>query len=340
MARASGEAADSADGSGTAGGSRTTRTAALGWLALSNTLFAGSYVAGKVALTHLSPIELNAARFGLAALLLAPVLWRGRRLLAGQLADRRSRWALARLVLLGFVLNKAFEYAGLSLSTAADVALLIATESLFTAVLSWLVLRERITRAGMAALLVGLAGVYLVIERGIVPNLGGPHGGERILGDLLVVMALVFESAYTVGGKASLERLPPLLLTGVSIAGSLVVWLPAGALAVARGGWPAVTPGEWLAVIYMAVGVTVIGYWAWFRGLTAVDASLAAPFLFIQPLLGAALAVLLLHEALTWATVAGAALIAASLALVAHALRAQGRSGTPGPGSAPAESIP
>lgn len=302
-------------------GARTSRTAALGLLALGNTLWACTYVAGKVALAQLSWIELNALRFSLATMLLAPVLVRGRHLIWRELADRRSLVALGRLVLFGFVLNKAFEYAGLALSTASDVALLIATESLFTAVLSWTVLRERVSRLGLAALLVGLAGVYLVVERGVAPNLGGPGGAPRVVGDLLVVVALLFEAGYTVSGKASLNRLPPLLLTAISIAGSLVVWLPAGAVAVARGGWPHVTPLGLVAVLYMAVFATVIGYWMWFRALSAIDASLAAPFLFIQPLLGAALAVWLLHDALTWATVAGAGLIIASLALVARGSR-------------------
>ncbi|HEX9056346.1 MAG TPA: DMT family transporter [Ktedonobacterales bacterium] len=310
-----------ASGERTEGGARTSRGTALGLLALGNTLWAGTYVAGKVALGHLSWVELNALRFSLATLLLAPVLIRGRHMIMRELSDRRSLWALARLILLGFVLNKAFEYAGLALSSASDVALLIATESLFTALLSWTVLKERVTRVGVAALVVGLAGVYLVVERGVTPNLGGPGGAGRIVGDLLVVVALLFEAGYTVSGKASLDRLPPLLITGVSIAGSLIVWLPAGAVAVARGGWPQVTPVELLAVLYMAAVATVIGYWMWFRALSALDASTAAPFLFIQPLLGAALAVWLLHETLTWATLAGAALIVGSLLAVAGEAR-------------------
>src|SRR5579859_3513200 len=55
----------------------TSRWMALGLLVLGNTLWAGTYVAGKVALATLSPAELNALRFSLATLVLAPVLWRG-----------------------------------------------------------------------------------------------------------------------------------------------------------------------------------------------------------------------------------------------------------------------
>jgi drug/metabolite transporter (DMT)-like permease len=295
---------------------RVSRGKAFGFLVLGNTLWAGTYAAGKIALAHLSFIELNALRFTLATLLLLPVLWTGRSIAVRELSDRRSLRELSRLVILGFVLNKAFEYAGLSLSTAVDVALLIATESIFTAVLSWIVLDEPVTPSGLVALLIGLAGGYLVVARGLVPDLAGPRGLSRIVGDLLVILALLFEAGYTVGGKASLERIPPLLLTGFSVAGSLLVWIPAGAIAVVHYGTPHVTLGTWLAIGYMAVFATVGGYWMWFRGLTVIDASAAAPFLFIQPLLGAALGVALLGETLTWATIVGAALILSSLMIV------------------------
>ncbi len=286
------------------------RRAALVALVLGNTLWAGTYVAGKIALRSFTPVELNAARFSLAALILSPVLVRGWRQLP---RDRRTLLALGQAVLFGFVLNKAFEYFGLALSTASDVALLIATESVFTALLSWTFLRERVTRTGVAALALGLAGAYLIVERGFVPTFGGGFGASRVVGDLLVVISLLCEAAYTVRGKTALASVPPLLFVSASIAGSLLVWIPAGAVDVARVGWPHVPLSGWLALLYMAAIATVAGYFLWFRALTSIDVSAAAPALFIQPLLGAGLAVLLLGDAVTWATLLGAALIGLSL---------------------------
>jgi len=302
-------------------GAAVARRQAILLLIAGNSLWAASYAAGKEALKCLSFIELNALRFSLATLLLAPVLWSGRRILAGELRDRASMRSLTRLVLLGFVLNKAFEYAGLSLSTAVDVALLIATEGIFTAILSWTLLGEPVTRAGVAALAAGTAGAWLVIARGLVPDLGGPGGAGRIVGDLMVVLALLFEAGYTVTGKASLERVPPLLITSISVAGCLLFWIPAAAVAVACDGLPHMTFGAWASVSYMAAFGTVAAYWMWFRGLSVVDASFAAPFLFIQPLLGASLGVVLLGETVTWATAAGAVLIVTSLGLVTAGAR-------------------
>ena len=294
----------------------TNQTAVL-LLVLANLLWAGTYVTGKIALEQLSPLELNAIRFPLAAVVLLPVVIHGWRQIP---RDWNSLLLLGQITLMGWVLNKALEYTGLALSTASDVALLIATESLFTALLSWLILREHITRATLLALGVGLFGAYLIVERGVAPHLGAPGTGnsQRIIGDLLVIGSLVLEAAYTVRGKAALSRLrlSPLLLTSATLAASMLVWVPTGAVAAIRGGFPPLSPVTWICIVYMAVGSSVLGYWLWFRGLGMVDASTAAPTLFIQPLVGAALGILLLHDTLSAATFVGGALIGLSLLLV------------------------
>jgi drug/metabolite transporter (DMT)-like permease len=152
---------------------------------------------------------------------------------------------------------------------------------------------------------------------------GSGKESERIIGDLLVIFSLLLESVYTIFGKQALTQIPPLLFFAATLTGSLLVWIPAGAVAVARLGWPVITPVGWVAVLYMALFATVAGYWLWFRALSVVDASTAAPTLFIQPLLGAALGVWLLGDTVSWATWTGGALILASLLLVVRRARAQ-----------------
>ena len=56
------------------------------------------------------------------------------------------------------------------------------------------------------------------------------------------------------------------------------------------------TAGTWVAVLYLALFVTVVGYVGWMVALRYVAASTAATTLFLQPLVGTALAVLLLGE--------------------------------------------
>ncbi len=272
--------------------SRPPRRHAFSWFMLitANILWAASYVAAKFVLRDTSVNLMLALRMSISALVLLPLLIALRKELN---LTRKDIPQLALLALAGFVINKILEYGGLALTTASDVALLITSESIFTAALSWILLRERFKRMTGAALLLGLLGVYLIVERSLVPNIPSGGGALRIIGDLMVVLALLLEAFYTVRGKALLVKHPPLLITAASIVG-------------------------WLGVLWMALMSTVVAYFAWFRGLASVDGSAAASALFVQPLLGTVLAIVLLNEQLTPMTVIGGMLIMLSVYLISR----------------------
>src|SRR5712692_1721794 len=125
------------------------------FLLLANLLWATSYVVSKFVLQDLSVTMMLALRLGLSALLLLPFLVRHYQK-AG--LARKDLLSLALLSLIGFVVNKLLEFGGLALSTASDVALLISAESLFTAVLSWVLLREPFKHGIALSLLIGFCG--------------------------------------------------------------------------------------------------------------------------------------------------------------------------------------
>ncbi len=284
-------------------------------LILANLLWASSYTAAKFVLLDTSVIIMNALRMSISALILLPVLFVGRKNLH---LTRRDLPQLALLALVGFVINKMLEFGGLSLTTASDVALLISGESIFTAVFSWLLLRERVRPLTVCALVVGFVGVYLIIERSFLPTLPTGGGIWRMVGDLLVILALSFEAFYTVRGKALLMKHPPLLITSAAIVGSVFFWIPLAGWSMLTQGWHPLSLVDWLGIGWLALGVTVIAYLSWFQGLTKIDGSVAASTLFIQPLLGTVLAVILLHDQLTTFTLVGGLLIIVSVYLISR----------------------
>lgn len=279
-----------------------------------NILWATSYVVGKYALEGTSVTMMLALRMLLSAGILLPFLIFKR-------GSLRLTWRdvpqLALLSFVGFVLNKLLEFWGLHLTTASDVALLITGESIFTAILSWLILREAVRRRSIIALVIGFFGVYLIVGQGLIPRL--PEGGVwRIVGNLLVLVGLLVEAFYSVRGKVLLEKHSTFLITAASIVGSVVFWAPvAGGEFILTGGQ---MPGlvSWLAIAWLALFCTVLPYLAWFRALEKIDGSLASASLFIQPLLGTALAIIFLHEQLTWSTIIGGVLIIVSVYLISR----------------------
>ncbi|HEX6109135.1 MAG TPA: DMT family transporter [Ktedonobacteraceae bacterium] len=298
-------------------GSTTRSRPTFSWflLILANVLWACSYVAAKFVLRDISANMMNALRMIISAMVLLPFLLALRKELN---LTRRDLPQLALLATVGIVMAKTLEFGGLAFSTASDVALLITSESIFTAVLSWLLLRERFKPLTGFALLLGLVGVYLIVERSLLPNIPPGGGALRILGDLLVILGLICEAFYTVRGKALLVKHPPLLITSAAIVGSAIVWVPLAGGEVLYSGWHPLSVTAWLGLGWLAIMSTVVAYLAWFKGLEKVDGSAAASTLFVQPLLGTVLAIILLNDQLLPTTIVGGLLIVISVYLISR----------------------
>ncbi len=111
---------------------------------------------------------------------------------------------------------------------------------------------------------------------------------------------------------------PPLLITAAAIVGSIIFWLPVAGWEISSSGWHPLGLTAWLAVGWLALMSTVVGYLAWFQGLANVDGSAAASALFVQPLLGTTLAIVLLHDQLTPMTIVGGILILGSVYVISR----------------------
>lgn len=279
----------------------------LSLLVAANLAWGASYVVIKLGLGGLTPFQLSLWRMLPAAALSLPVVL----VLARRTPLPLRVWpALAALGCAAFVLNKLLEIVGVNLSSATNAALLLSMEPLFTLALGVLVLRERLGLRRVAALAAGAAGAWLLIARGLRwPDWSAAH----VAGDLIFVAGLTLEAIYSVFGKRLLGRYPPLLMTAATIALSGLVWLPLGVADVALHGWPAFTPVTLGAAAFLALGCTLLAYWAWFHALAHLDAGLVALTLFVQPVTGALLGVWVLGEPFTAATATGGALVLAAL---------------------------
>ena len=290
-------------------------------LVVGNVVFAGANVAGKDAMRALTPVELNAFRNCIAAIVLSPVLLGGWRKAH---VGRRDFRQLAPLCLSGFVLSKVFGVAGLKLTTASDTSLLTGAEVLITSIMAWVILRETVRLHAVVGLFLGAIGVYVVVSGGFGCSSVG--GSTRLTGDLLVPAGTLCEAAFNILGKVALQRWPALFLVAVCVTGSLLFWIPAVAFDVATAGLPHLTPAAWASVLYLGIAATAVGYALWLVPLQHVNVANAALTLALQPLLGTVLADVLLGERLALSTmVGGFCIVTAMLIAVRGAGRMPGR---------------
>lgn len=286
-------------------------------LSLACVLWAGSAIAAKVALgdgsdespAKIGPLLLACVRFAGAGLLLMLYLRARHALVPVERSDRRRLVALGAF---GIAATYAVFYGGMRYTSATETTFLVAAEPILIALLARVLLRERLSRLQGLGMAAGLAGVYVIVFRGIVPTFEG-----TVAANTVVTLALVFESYASILGKDLVRRYDGLSVAAYGMVIGSVCLLPLAiweaSMRVAwRPGWP-----EIAAVVYLTVLCSALAYGIWYSLLRRHSVSSMAGFLYIQPVLGPVFAYLLLGERMSVWTFVGAAATLAGVSLIA-----------------------
>lgn len=270
-----------------------------------------SFVATKAALRDISPVTLLALRFGLGVMFLLGVL-AVRRL---PLLPPREAWpSLALMGFVGVFVHQMLQGYGLTMTTAVNTGWLIGLIPIWSALLAAILLQERFGFTKLTGLLVGFAGAALVVTRGDfnVDLLALPS----TRGDLLILVSTFNWAVYTILGHATIRKLGSTRATaGAMLAG----WLMLLPVFVARSGWreiPNLTAAGWGALAFLGIGCSGLGYLFWYGALEKIEASRVAAFLYAEPLVTLAAAVILIGERVTPTAAAGGVLVLAGVLLM------------------------
>ena len=274
-------------------------------------LWGSSFVAIKVGLDHIPPVLFASLRYDVAGVLLLAY--------AALATDRwlprtREDWVE---VLVGSVLliaaYNAFLFVGEQGVTSGVAAILVATSPVLTTGFSRLLLPDnRLTPLGLVGLACGFVGVVLVA----IPDSGS------VTVDDLVAPGLVFLAAVSVAlGSVLVERTDGDIGTEGAVAwsfvlGAVMMHAASGALPTESLGDVSVTTGAVVALAYLAVLASVVGYVIYFRlldRLGAVDINLVS---YAAPVVAAVAGWAVLGETLEPLTVFGFAVIAAGFVLL------------------------
>ena len=290
----------------------------IGTLLFINFLWGGTTVAAKIAMNYVPPYTLAFLRFSLAAVLMYGIARFRRTDMRVNRSDWGRFWALG---VLGLALTYILTYLGILRTSAANAALLIATEPIYLTVLSAFLLYEVLTRRRIAGIALGIVGVYLIISNGLVLR----HTSEATMGDLLIAGGLAFEALSSIVGKELVSKYPTMTVMSYQ--------LTLGALALA----PFALSDLWnfnrshatlhfhlsavLALFYLIVPCTVFAYTVWFALLDKHEAGDMSAFLFLQPVVGALLGVLIEGDAFTRYTWAGAVFVLTALFVIPQCKR-------------------
>jgi drug/metabolite transporter (DMT)-like permease len=301
----------------------------IGPLLIVYVVWGSTYLALKIAVEHLPPLTLSAARFLVAGLILyAWCAWRRRR-------TGRWRRPTAAEWRAGAVQGLLLPAAGTGGATWAEQELSSGTAALLLASIPlWMVIGTRIVDREPITLTVGLGLVAGIAGVAVLVNPFGDAAPHPLYAAVALGGALCWGlgSAY---GRHAPHPEQPLLTSAVEMTCAGVALAVLGGLGgeFGRIDLSGDVGGSLLAVGYLIVFGSLIAYTAYEWLLRNAPPRIAGTYAFVNPVVAVLLGWWLLDEALTGRTGLAAAIVAGAVALIV--LGRQDRSVTEQPASAP-----
>jgi drug/metabolite transporter (DMT)-like permease len=281
-------------------------------------LWGSTYIGIRIAIESFPPLAMAAIRHTLVGLILYPIL----RFKTGIRPTAAHWWTAAVTgVSLLCITNGGLSWAEQRVPSGI-AALVIATVSLWLVILDWL--RPRGTRPGplvFAGLILGFAGLALLVGPS---NLGGTWRVDLVGAAVLLIGAFLWAAASLYSKHRTMPESPLLVVAMQSLAGGAGLWVAAafsGELGALH--FRAISGRSWMALIYLIVFGSGIGFTAYLYILKMSTASKVATYAFVNPVVALFLGWLLAGETITARTAIAAAVILTAVFLVISAPRAR-----------------
>ncbi len=278
-------------------------------LLLLGAIWGSSFVLIKLGLESFTPVQVVEGRIVVASVVLLVLLYaRGVRL-PTRVWPSLGLMAVVSNIVPFMLITWGEEHISSSLA-----AILNSTTPLFTALLANVFLHtEKLTALRAAGILIGFAGVGVIVGGGEQGSLGGQLA--VVLASASYGIGFVYARRHLVGRAGT-----PLRLSAGQLLVAAVALMPVAAVDTA-----ATAPdfGAVATVSVVALGAigTGFAYLLYYRLIEDVGATTASFVTYLIPIFGAVLGWAILDERLGWNVVAGAVLVLGGIALAEHGAR-------------------
>jgi len=262
--------------------------------------FGTNFTAVKIVVETVPPIMFAATRFTLAGLLLllfVPFLGPENRL------RRADFLKVLGLGVVGITLTQTVFTLGVSLTTAANTALVYSTAPVWGMLLGFALGLERPRLAGMFGVGLSLTGVGFIVYGGL------EFAGTSLVGDALILAAAVFWGSYTVLSLSLLARYSPIALAAYAMTLGGLAAFPLAALEPGGFGVGPMDGLTWGAAAYSALCSSAFGFAAWGWGVSHVGANRVLIYQYLVTLTGVTTGIVILGEDFGLEQLVGAAVI-------------------------------
>ena len=240
----------------------------------------GSYVALSKPLAAIFPVMLLAwLRFGIGVVAMLGWIKRpaGEAPLSGQ-----TRLLLFFESFFGNFLFTLCMISGVAMTGAVTAGVTMAAIPAAVAVMSWLFLREVVGVRTWGAIVLAVLGISLnALSKS---GSASAEGSQAMLGQLLLVAAVLCEAAYAVIGKKLTASVSPKRITALINLWGFALSTPMGLYLALQFDFVQVSLPSWGLLLFYALAACVWTVWLWMTGLRVIAASQAGIFTVLLPI--------------------------------------------------------
>lgn len=241
--------------------------------------FAGSFIAVRVTVDEINPIDLGFLRFAVATPIMVLIqIVRKKKTPKPKIKDLLP---LSILGLTGVTFLYILQFTGVKYTNASTSGVLINTNVLFIAIFSAIFLKEKFTFKKSTGILISFFGV-VVVMLGQMTDENIVFNEVFLLGAILVILSAVCWAIFSVLGKHVLSRFDTITVTTYAFILGVLFFQPfvlPDIIDVVQS----ISLEGWLAVLYLGLFCSIFAYLAWYHALSKAEAGKSAVFLNLIP---------------------------------------------------------
>jgi drug/metabolite transporter (DMT)-like permease len=266
------------------------RTAVIA-LIIANTIWGMGPPIFKWALVDIGPFSLAFFRFLGAAIIMFPFAVKDLKV------EKRDLRKLFLMAFLGITINISFFFVGLENAPSINAGIISSAGPIFILIGSFLFLHEKIRKKILVGANIGLFGVLIIILSPFLKSGINVESGVPLLGNLLLVVAMLGSTASIIFGRELMEKYNPAKITFWNFTIGAITFLPFFFNEFSKVNYSIhFTDRAMFAIIWGIIMSSAIAYFFQIWALKYMKASQTGIFLYIDPLATVLVAMPLLGE--------------------------------------------
>ncbi|HYE67609.1 MAG TPA: DMT family transporter [Anaerovoracaceae bacterium] len=267
-------------------------------------LWSASFIATKLAYETFAPIQLGAVRTFLAVIIFGIT-----RLLTGEKEkiNKEDRIQVAFSGFLGLTLYFTIENLGVSMTTASNAALLVASFPAVTILFEFFLYHSKPTIKKVSGIIMALIGV------GILTQITVEGSYTSFLGNVILLSAGIVWAFYNFTTRRLSGKYKAMTLTYYQMLAGTILFTPF--VFVEGGEWKLPSFTSLGSLVYLSVGCSVMAFLLYNLGLRKLSASASVSLMNLVPIFGLVFSITILGEEVSAIQIFGGVIVIVGVAL-------------------------